>query len=118
MLFRSQQMALSSLVNSLPGHPEKTHLYYGFGGALKHRGSGEVQDRDIDAIAKRIFNNPAADQDWLATVDRILQHLPGGLNNPRLSQFRDDMQKKYPDRFQIQENTVDWFKSIRSKLGL
>jgi hypothetical protein len=115
---QDQQMALSSLVNSLPGHPEKTHLYYGFGGALKHRGSGEVQDRDIDSIAQRIFNNPAANQDWLSTVDRILHHLPGGLNNPRLSQFRDDMQKKYPDRFQIQENTVDWFKSIRSKLGL
>jgi hypothetical protein len=114
---QDQQMAMSSLVNSLPGHPEKTHLYHGFGGALKHRGSGEVQDRDINKIAQRVFNDPNANQDWLATVDRILQHIPDGINSPRLAQFRADMQKKYPDRA-LQEGTVDWFKSIRSKLAL
>lgn len=114
---QDQQMAMSSLVNSMPGQPEKTHLYYGMGGALKHRGTGEVQERDIDAIAKRIFNDKNASQEWLATVDRILSHLQGGINNPRLAQFRADMQKKYPERF-VAEGTADWFKSIRQKITL
>lgn len=116
---QDQQFALASLVNSLPGHPEKTHLYYGFGGALKHRGTGEVQERDIDKIAQRIFNDPTANQDWLATVDRILQHLPQGIKSPRLAQWRADMLKKYPDRASLlAEGSVDWFKSIRANLGL
>jgi hypothetical protein len=114
---QDQQMAMSSLINSLPGHPEKTHLYHGFGGALKHRATGEVQDRDIDSIAKRVFNDPKANQDWLATVDRILQHLPGGINNPRLTQFRGDMTKKYPERT-IKEGSADWFRLIHRKLGI
>ena len=114
---QDQQMAMSSLVNSMPGHPEKTHLYYGMGGALKHRGSGEVQERDINKIAQKIFNDKNANQEWLATVDRILAHLPGGINNPRLAQFRADMQKKYPERF-VQEGTVDWFKTIRQKIAV
>jgi len=114
---QDQQMAIASLINSLEGHPDKTHLYHGFGGALKHRGTGEVQERDIDKIAKRIFNNPKADQDWLATVDRILHHLPGGINSPRLAQFRGDMEKKYPQRF-LKEGTADWFKLIKEKLAI
>lgn len=114
---QDQQMAMSSLINSLEGHPEKTHLYHGFGGALKHRGSGEVQERDIDKIAKRVFNNPQANQDWLATVDRILHHLPGGIKSPRLAQFRGDMEKKYPERF-LKEGSVDWFRNIRNKLNI
>jgi len=114
---QDQQMAMSSLINSLPGHAEKTHLYHGFGGALKHRGTGEVQDRDIHSIAKRVFNDPNANQDWLSTVDRILQHLPDGINNPRLAQFRGDMAKKYPDRT-IKEGSADWFRLIHRKLGI
>jgi hypothetical protein len=114
---QDQQMAMASLVNSIPGHPEKTHLYHGMGGALKNRGSGEVQERDVNSIAKKVFNDPRATQEWTATVDRILSHLPGGLDNPRLAQFRGDMQKKYPERF-LKEGTVDWFKSIRGKLAI
>jgi len=114
---QDQQFAMASLANSIPGHAEKTHLYYGMGGALKHRGTGEVQERDINAIAKRLFNDPNATQDWLATVDRILSHLPGGLDNPRLAQFKGDMQKKYPDRF-IKEGTADWFKVISQKIAI
>ena len=89
----------------------------GFGGALKHRGTGEVQERDIDKIAQRVFNNPQANQDWLSTVDRILHHLPGGIKSPRLAQFRGDMEKKYPERF-LKEGSVDWFRNIRNKLNI
>lgn len=112
---QDQQLALASLVNSLPNSPEKTHVYYGMGGALKHRGTGEVQERDIDKIAQRIFNNPAANEDWLATVDRILEKLPGGINNPRLAQFKGDMQKKYPDRA-LEEGTNVWFRTMMNIL--
>lgn len=114
---QDQQMAMSSLINSLPGHPEKAHLYHGMGGALKNRGTGEVQDRDVNSIAKKVFNDPNATQDWTATVDRILNHLPGGINSPRLAQFRGDMQKKYPDLV-LTEGTADWFRSIQRKLGV
>jgi len=114
---QDQQLAMASLVNSMPNEPEKTHLYHGFGGALKHRSTGEVKERDIDAIAKKVFNDPKASQEWTATVDRILSHLPDGINNPRLAQFRADMQKKYPDRA-LQEGTVDWFKAISQKLRI
>lgn len=114
---QDQQFALASLANSVPDHLEKTFLYYGMGGSLKNRANGEVLERDINKIAQRLFNDPAANQDWLATVDRILQHIPNGIDNPRLAQFKADMQKKYPDRF-LKEGSVDWFKSIRSKLAL
>lgn len=114
---QDQQFAMASLANSIPGHPDKTHLYYGMGGALKHRATGDVQERDINAVAKRLFNDPNASQEWLATVDRILSHLPGGLDNPRLAQFKGDMQKKYPDRF-LKEGTTDWFKAISQKLAI
>jgi len=114
---QDQQFALASLANSLPGKAEKTFLYYGMGGALKDRVSGEVIERNVDKLAKFIFQDPSADQDWLATVDRILQHIPNGIENPRLAQFKGDMQKKYPDRF-LQEGTADWFSFIRRKLAI
>lgn len=114
---QDQQFAIASLVNSLPDAEEKTYLYYGMGGALKHRGTGEVQERDINRIAQRIFNNPQANQDWLATVDRILQHIPNGIDNPRLAQFKGDMMKKYPERF-LKEGSADWFRFISQKITL
>ena len=87
------------------------------GGALKNRVSGEVIERNVDKLAQFIFQDPKADQDWLATVDRILQHIPNGIDNPRLAQFKGDMMKKYPDRF-LAEGTADWFRSISTKLGI
>ena len=114
---QDQQMALSSLANSVPNNLERTFLYYGMGGSLKNRANGEVIERDIHKIAQRLFNDPKANQDWLATVERILQHIPQGIDNPRLAQFKGDMMKKYPDRF-LKEGTADWFKSIRQKLVL
>ena len=85
------------------------------GGALKNRVSGEVIERNVDKLAQFIFQDPKADQDWLATVDRILQHLPQGIKNPRLAQWRGDMAKKYPH---MKEGSTDWFKAIKQKLAV
>jgi hypothetical protein len=87
------------------------------GGSLKTRANGEVLERDINKIAQRLFKDPTANQDWLATVDRILQHIPQGIDNPRLAQFKGDMQKKYPDRF-LKEGSADWFRAISQKITL
>ena len=114
---QDQQMALASLANSVPNHLERTFLYYGMGGSLKNRANGEVIERDIHKIAQHLFANPQANQDWLATVDRILTHIPQGIDNPRLAQFKGDMMKKYPDRF-LKEGSVDWFKAISQKITL
>lgn len=114
---QDQQFALASLANTIPNNLEKAFLYYGMGGSLKSRANGEVLERDINKIAQRLFNDSNANQDWLATVDRILTHIPQGIDNPRLAQFKGDMQKKYPDRF-LKEGTADWFKAIRSKLTI
>lgn len=114
---QDQQFALASLANSVPEHLERTFLYYGMGGSLKNRANGEVIERDIHKIAQRLFNNPQANQDWLATVDRILQHIPQGIDNPRLAQFKGDMMKKYPERF-LKEGTADWFRLISQKIAL
>jgi hypothetical protein len=114
---QDQQFALSSLANSIPNHLEKTFLYDGMGGSLKNRANGEVVERDIHKIAQQLFANPQANQDWLATVDRILQHIPQGIDNPRLAQFKGDMQKKYPERF-LKEGSADWFRLISQKITL
>ena len=114
---QDQQFALSSLANSVPNNLEKTFLYYGMGGSLKNRADGEVLERDIHKIAQRLFNDPNANQDWLATVDRILAHIPQGIDNPRLAQFKGDMQKKYPERF-LKEGSADWFRLISQKITL
>lgn len=114
---QDQQFALASLANTIPDNLEKAFLYYGMGGSLKTRANGEVLERDINKIAQRLFKDPNANQDWLATVDRILQHLPQGIDNPRLAQFKGDMQKKYPDRF-LKEGSADWFRLISQKITL
>ena len=114
---QDQQFALASLANSVPNHLEKTFLYYGMGGSLKNRANGEVVERDIHKIAQHLFNDPGANQDWLATVDRILAHIPQGIDNPRLAQFKGDMMKKYPDRF-LKEGSADWFRLISQKITL
>ena len=108
-----QQLAVASLVNSIPGHPPKTFQYDGFGGALKNRATGEVITHDIDELARIILGSNATADD-LGSAESIIDAV-GGIDSPRLAQFRDDMAKKYP---QLKEGTVDWFKSIRAKLAL
>ena len=108
-----QQLALASLINSIPGHPPKTFQYHGFGGALKNRATGEVVTRDIDKIADMVLGPGHSSQD-LGNVESIIAAV-GGINSPRLAQFRDDMAKKYP---QLTEGSVDWFKSIKQKLAI
>lgn len=108
-----QQLAVSSLVNSIPGHPPRTFQYDGFGGALKNRATGEVITHNVDKLAKIILGANATADD-LGSAESIIDAV-GGINSPRLAQFRDDMAKKYPH---LKEGTIDWFKSIRSKLAL
>lgn len=108
-----QQLAVSSLVNSVPGHPPKTYQYDGFGGALKNRATGEVITHDLDELA-RIILGPKATGDDLGSVESIIDAV-GGINSPRLAQFRDDMAKK---GMTLKEGTADWFKSIRAKLAI
>ena len=110
---QDQQFALSSLVNTIPGQPPKTFQYNGFGGALQNRATGEVITRDIDKVAEIVLGKGATADD-LGNVESMIAKV-GGINSPRLAQFRDDMAKKYP---QLKEGSVDWFKSIRSKLGI
>lgn len=112
---QDQQFALSSLVNSIPGAPPKTYQYNGFGGALQNRATGEVITRNIDKVAEIVLGKGAS-ADMLGNVESMIAAV-GGINSPRLEQFRADMAKKYPER-NIQEGTVDWFKSIRQKLSV
>jgi hypothetical protein len=108
---QDQQFALSSLVNSIPGQPPKTFQYNGFGGALQNRATGEVITRDIDKVAEIVLGKGATADD-LGNVESMIAKV-GGINSPRLAQFRDDMAKKYPH---LKEGSIDWFKNIRQKL--
>ena len=110
---QDQQYAMASLVNTIPGHPPKTFQYDGFGGALKKRDTGEVVTHNIDKIAEIVLGQGATAED-LGNVESIIAKV-GGIDSPRLAQFRDDMSRKYPE---LKEGSVDWFKSIRSKLGV
>ena len=108
---QDQQFALSSLVNSIPGAAPKAYQYNGFGGALQNRATGEVITRDVDKVAEIVLGK-GANADMLGNVESMIAAV-GGIDSPRLAQFRDDMAKKYP---QLKEGSVDWFKAIRSKL--
>jgi hypothetical protein len=110
---QDQQFALSSVINSIPGHPPKTFQYNGFGGALQDRATGKVITRDINKVAE-IALGAGATADDLGNVESIIAKV-GGIDSPRLAQFRDDMAKKYPH---LKEGTVDWFKAIRQKLAI
>jgi hypothetical protein len=110
---QDQQFAMSSIINTIPGHPPKTFQYNGFGGALQNRATGEVITRDIDKVAEIALGKGATAED-LGNVESIIKAV-GGIDSPRLAQFRDDMAKKYPH---LKEGSVDWFKSIRQKLAL
>ena len=110
---QDQQFALASLVNTIPGQPPRTFQYNGFGGALQNRATGEVITRDIDKVAEIVLGKGATADD-LGNVESMIAKV-GGINSPRLQQFRDDMAKKYPH---LKEGSVDWFKSIRTKLAI
>ena len=110
---QDQQFAMASIINTIPGHPPKTFQYNGFGGALQNRATGEVVTRDIDKIAELALG-PGATAEDLGNVESIIAKV-GGINSPRLEQFRADMAKKYPH---LKEGSADWFKSIRSKLAI
>lgn len=110
---QDQQYAMSSVINTIPGHPPKTFQYNGFGGALQNRATGEVITRDIDKVAEIALGKGATAED-LGNVESIIAKV-GGINSPRLEQFRADMAKKYPH---LKEGTVDWFRNIRSKLNI
>jgi hypothetical protein len=112
---QDQQFALASLVNTIPGAEPRTYQYNGFGGALQNRATGEVVTRDIDKIAEIVLGKGAT-ADMLGNVESMIDAV-GGIDSPRLAQFRDDMAKKYPDR-QVKEGTVDWFKAIKQKIAI
>lgn len=108
-----QQLAVSSLVNSIPGHPPRTYQYDGFGGTIKIRATGEVVTQNVDKIAELILG-PGHTADDLGSAESIIQAV-GGINSPRLAQFRDDMAKK---GMTLEEGTADWFKIIRQKIAV
>jgi len=110
---QDQQFALASVVNTIPGHPPKTFQYNGFGGALQNRATGEVITRNIDKVAEIALGAGHTAED-LGNAESIIAAV-GGINSPRLDQFRADMAKKYP---QLKEGTVDWFKAIKQKLTI
>ena len=110
---QDQQFAMASIINTIPGHPPKTFQYNGFGGALQNRATGEVITRNIDKVAEIALGKGATAED-LGNVESIIKAV-GGIDSPRLEQFRADMAKKYPH---LKEGTVDWFKNIRQKLSL
>jgi len=110
---QDQQFALASLVNTIPGHPPKTFQYNGFGGALQDRATGKVITHNIDKVAEIVLGQGATADD-LGNVESIIAAV-GGIDSPRLAQFRDDMAKKYPH---LKEGSVDWFKAIKQKLAI
>lgn len=110
---QDQQFALSSLVNTIPGHPPKTFQYNGFGGALQDRATGKVITHNIDKVAEIVLGKGAT-AEMLGNVESMIQAV-GGIDSPRLAQFRDDMAKKYPH---MKEGSTDWFKAIKQKLAI
>ena len=110
---QDQQMAMASIINTIPGHAPRTFQYNGFGGALQNRATGEVITRDIDKVAEIALGQGATAED-LGNAESIIARV-GGINIPRLEQFRADMAKKYP---QLTEGSIDWFKLISQKLAI
>jgi hypothetical protein len=112
---QDQQFALASLVNTIPGYPPKTFQYNGFGGALQDRATGKVITHNIDKVAEIVLGKGAT-ADMLGNVESMIAAV-GGIDSPRLEQFRADMAKKYPER-NLKEGTADWFKYIKQKLAV
>lgn len=88
-----QQLALASLANTIPGHPEKTFQYSGMTGSLKKRETGEIVAVDVNEIAKILLHEHATSKN-ISSVENIIDSLPDGLKNPRLTQFVNDMIRK------------------------
>lgn len=112
-----QQLAMSSLVNTIPGYPERTFQYAGMQGTLKKRDTGEVVTRDINKIAK-ILLGPNATPDDLGSAESIIDAV-GGIDSPRLAQFRDDMAKKQaPVKESAPVGSTEWFSLLKGKLAI
>jgi hypothetical protein len=89
-----QQLAMASLVNTIPGYPERTFQYAGMQGTLKAT---------------------AAD---LGSADSIIDAV-GGIDSPRLAQFRADMAKKQgPANESAPVGSASWFSSLKGKLAI
>jgi hypothetical protein len=80
---------------------------------LQDRATGKVITHNIDKVAEIVLGKGAT-ADMLGNVEAMIAAV-GGIDSPRLAQFRDDMAKKYP---QLTEGSVDWFKSIKQKLAI
>jgi hypothetical protein len=110
---QDQQMAMASIINTIPGHAPRTFQYNGFGGALQNRATGEVITRNVDKVAELALG-PGHTSEDLGNAESIIAAV-GGINSPRLEQFRADMAKKYPH---LKEGSIDWFKLISQKLAI
>jgi hypothetical protein len=112
-----QQLAMASLVNTIPGYPERTFQYAGMQGTLKRRDTGEVVTRDINKIAKLVLGANATAAD-LGSADSIIDAV-GGIDSPRLAQFRADMAKKQgPANESAPVGSASWFSSLKGKLAI
>lgn len=110
-----QQMAIASLVNTIPGYPERSFQYNGMGGELKDRATGKLVTQDLEDLVP-LLKVPGLTVDDTGNVEGILAKLPGGIDNPRMAQFKADMAKKNATK--LKEGSPDWFKIISRKLAI
>jgi hypothetical protein len=121
-----QQLAMASLVNSIPSHPEKTFQYHGLGGKIQDRASKEVQSNDKIPItdiehAAQLALGPGATWRNISSVEDIIDWFgKEGLNHPRLSQLKADLERKKEEmaKKKLKEGTADWFRHISQNLGV
>lgn len=122
-----QQLAMASLVNSAPGHEPRELQYHGFGGAVKNRATGEVHSEkglpftEIEHAAKMALGPNATWRD-IANVENIIKYFEqeGGMDSPRLAQFKADIEKKRADmaKKKLKEGSADWFRAISQNLSI
>ena len=79
--------AISSLVNSVPGYPERTFQYSAFTGLVKNRNSGKTVTETFDQLATLALGEKYSSSDLrnLSTIVKIV-----GLNSNRLAQYREE----------------------------
>ena len=79
--------AVSSLVNSIPGYPNRTFKYSAFQGAVINRTTEQIVASDLNDIAKLILGKKYSAKD-LRSAESIIKIV--GLNSERLAQFRKE----------------------------